>query len=83
MYHILNVIFSHFWMSSLHELVKHGENGLVFESAEELAEQLQELLHNFPSNQECLDKFRNNLKAFQKTRWHVSWKETFYEKTFL
>lgn len=28
-------------LSSLHELVKHGENGLVFEDAEELASQLQ------------------------------------------
>lgn len=28
-------------LCSLHELVKHGENGLVFEDAEELAAQLQ------------------------------------------
>jgi len=31
------------------ELVKHGQNGLVFDSADELCEQLEELLTGFPA----------------------------------
>jgi hypothetical protein len=63
-------------------LVKHGENGLVFNGPEQLAEQLQELLVDFPRNQELLNKFRENLKEFQKKQWHACWKETFYDPIF-
>jgi glycosyltransferase involved in cell wall biosynthesis len=63
-------------------LVKHGVNGLVFNGPEQLAEQLQELLADFPRNQELLEKFRENLKEFQEKRWHACWKETFYNPVF-
>ena len=52
----------------------------MFGNAEDLAEQLKEVLWNFPSDQERLDKFRGNLKEFQSKRWHVCWKQRFYDK---
>ncbi|XP_054417064.1 chitobiosyldiphosphodolichol beta-mannosyltransferase-like [Pongo abelii] len=48
----------------LHELVKHGENGLVFEDPGELAAQLQ------------LNQFRKNLRESQQLRWDESWVQT-------
>lgn len=68
---------------SLDELVKHGVNGMVFSGAKQLAEQLEELLIDFPRNQKLLNNFRENLKNFQKKRWHASWKEAFFEPVFV
>ena len=66
----------------LDELVEHGKNGLIFNGPEQLAEQLQELLADFPRNQQLLKKFRGNLKEFQTKRWHACWKDTFYNPVF-
>ncbi|XP_023567313.1 chitobiosyldiphosphodolichol beta-mannosyltransferase isoform X2 [Octodon degus] len=60
----------------LHELVKHGENGLVFEDAEELASQLQMLLSKFPDPAGKLNWFRKNLRESEQLRWHESWQQT-------
>ncbi|XP_072035603.1 chitobiosyldiphosphodolichol beta-mannosyltransferase-like [Amphiura filiformis] len=60
----------------LDELVKHNENGLVFHDKEELAQQLQDLLCDFPEKQKQLETFRDNLKSFQKLRWEESWNNT-------
>lgn len=60
--------------SCLHELVEHGVNGLTFQSSNELADQLVELLHGFPDHTEKLQHFRNNLITFQNVRWHENWK---------
>ena len=57
----------------LHELVKHEENGMVFHSANELFEQITELLADFPDGCKKLEKFRRNLEDFQKLRWHETW----------
>nr|XP_055211175.1 chitobiosyldiphosphodolichol beta-mannosyltransferase-like [Gorilla gorilla gorilla] len=53
----------------LHELVKHEENGLVFEDSEELAAQLQMLFSNFPDPAGKLNQFRKNLRESQQLRW--------------
>ncbi|KAL1689949.1 glycosyltransferase family 33 protein, partial [Schizophyllum commune] len=45
------------------ELVKHGKNGLVFKTSEELAEQMKSLLTGFPSNTPQLDALRATLQA--------------------
>ncbi|KAL1732673.1 glycosyltransferase family 33 protein [Schizophyllum commune] len=45
------------------ELVKHGKNGLVFSTSEELAEQMKSLLTGFPSNTPQLDALRATLQA--------------------
>ncbi|XP_063082512.1 chitobiosyldiphosphodolichol beta-mannosyltransferase isoform X2 [Cavia porcellus] len=60
----------------LHELVKHGENGLVFEDAEELASQLQMLLSKFPDPAGKLNQFRKNLRESEQLRWDESWQRT-------
>lgn len=64
------------WFKSLSELVKHDQNGLVFNSESELAQQLQKLLHGFPDQCALLEKFRDNLKAFQEVRWSNVWEES-------
>lgn len=60
---------------SLHELVQHGKNGLVFKNKAELASQIQDLLNEFP-NVPKLEEFRKNLKEFQELRWEESWLKT-------
>uniref|UniRef100_A0A8C6QQW6 Chitobiosyldiphosphodolichol beta-mannosyltransferase n=1 Tax=Nannospalax galili TaxID=1026970 RepID=A0A8C6QQW6_NANGA len=60
----------------LHELVRHGENGLVFKDAEELAVQLQMLFSNFPDPAGKLNEFRKNLRESEQLRWDESWQCT-------
>ncbi|XP_025225196.1 chitobiosyldiphosphodolichol beta-mannosyltransferase isoform X2 [Theropithecus gelada] len=60
----------------LHELVKHEENGLVFEDSEELAAQLQMLFSNFPDPAGKLNQFRENLRESEQLRWDESWVQT-------
>ncbi|XP_073884921.1 chitobiosyldiphosphodolichol beta-mannosyltransferase isoform X2 [Macaca fascicularis] len=60
----------------LHELVKHEENGLVFEDSEELAAQLQMLFSNFPDPAGKLNQFRKNLRESEQLRWDESWVQT-------
>ncbi|XP_025772613.1 chitobiosyldiphosphodolichol beta-mannosyltransferase [Puma concolor] len=60
----------------LHELVKHDENGLVFEGSEELAAQLQMLFSAFPDPTGKLSQFRQNLRESEQLRWDESWKQT-------
>ncbi|XP_032113953.1 chitobiosyldiphosphodolichol beta-mannosyltransferase isoform X1 [Sapajus apella] len=60
----------------LHELVKHDENGLIFENSEELAAQLQMLFSNFPDPAGKLNQFRKNLQESEQLRWDESWVQT-------
>uniref|UniRef100_A0A8C9AQB8 Glycosyltransferase subfamily 4-like N-terminal domain-containing protein n=1 Tax=Prolemur simus TaxID=1328070 RepID=A0A8C9AQB8_PROSS len=60
----------------LHELVKHEENGLVFEDSEELAAQLQMLFSKFPDPAGKLSQFRKNLRESERLRWDESWTRT-------
>ncbi|XP_070317032.1 chitobiosyldiphosphodolichol beta-mannosyltransferase isoform X1 [Odocoileus virginianus] len=60
----------------LHELVKHGENGLVFEDSEELAAQLQTLFSKFPDPAGKLHQFRESLRESEQLRWDESWERT-------
>jgi hypothetical protein len=59
---------------SLHELVKHEHNGLVFSSSKELATQVLDLLRDFPRATKQLDTMRENIKEFQQNRWDDNWK---------
>ena len=56
------------------ELVKDGENGLVFETKEELAEDMYRLLHSFPEASE-LERLQKGVSPFQRLRWSENWKE--------
>ncbi|XP_066238763.1 chitobiosyldiphosphodolichol beta-mannosyltransferase [Saccopteryx leptura] len=60
----------------LHELVKHEDNGLVFEDSEELAAQLQMLFSKFPDPGGKLHQFRKTLRESELLRWDESWKQT-------
>ncbi|XP_028712126.1 chitobiosyldiphosphodolichol beta-mannosyltransferase isoform X1 [Peromyscus leucopus] len=62
----------------LHELVRHGENGLVFKDAEELAAQLQMLFSKFPDPTGKLNQFRKELRESEQLRWDESWQRTVY-----
>ncbi|KAL7538578.1 hypothetical protein ACHAWF_006136 [Thalassiosira exigua] len=61
--------------SCLGELVKDGVNGKVFESGEELACQLYELLSGYPSNDtlSVLETYRRNIRGM--VRWKENWEE--------
>ncbi|KAM8934182.1 chitobiosyldiphosphodolichol beta-mannosyltransferase [Pelodytes ibericus] len=60
----------------LHELVKHEENGFVFEDSRELSEQLQILFSDLKSNSSKLKQFRKNLRESKQMRWDESWDQT-------
>ncbi|CAN9505051.1 unnamed protein product [Ophioblennius macclurei] len=57
----------------LPELVKHEENGLIFEDAAELAQQLKSLLSEFSSSDGRLASFRRNLRSSRGQRWDDNW----------
>ncbi|KAI8119684.1 hypothetical protein FF38_14025 [Lucilia cuprina] len=60
----------------LNELVRPGQNGFIFESHQQLAQQLILWFENFPNNQSLLESkelFRKNLEKFQSLRWHENW----------
>lgn len=56
----------------LDELVQHDKNGLVFESAEELAEQLLLVLDGFPNNR-TLDRLRQGVVDAESDGWQANW----------
>ncbi|RLU18954.1 hypothetical protein DMN91_009312 [Ooceraea biroi] len=58
----------------LSELVRHNENGLVFASENELAQQLKMWFHDFPNNdaqQQLREKFQKNMftSLVQRNAW--------------
>jgi len=59
--------------SCLPELVRHGENGLVFRTAADLADCLEELLGRFPRDIKELDLLRAGVAGM--ARWEENWKE--------
>lgn len=65
---------------SLPELVEDGVNGRIFESSQELCEQLWSLLHKLPESGQCgphsygdLASYSRSLKG--RTRWQENWKK--------
>uniref|UniRef100_A0A4W3I6V4 Chitobiosyldiphosphodolichol beta-mannosyltransferase n=1 Tax=Callorhinchus milii TaxID=7868 RepID=A0A4W3I6V4_CALMI len=57
----------------LHELVKHEENGLIFKSSHELAEQLKLLFTDFRSENSKLSLFKRTLRESKQVRWDENW----------
>jgi beta-1,4-mannosyltransferase len=58
----------------LAELVRHGENGLVFSTSEQLAEQLYDLFNGFPKNTPLLDHLRRNALESGRIHWLEGWR---------
>lgn len=58
---------------TIHELVQHNVNGLVFDDVTELAQQLQDVLRGFPADQSVLDVYRDNLSVYDYLRWSDAW----------
>lgn len=57
------------------ELVKNGENGMVFKSKEDLATQLYSLLSGFPQHATSLCSLQKGTEQFRQIRWSTNWKE--------
>ena len=55
--------------SCLTEQVRHGENGLVFADASQLAAQLCELFGGFPDHTPLLDRLRRNVVQPPRPLW--------------
>ncbi|XP_076065591.1 ALG1, chitobiosyldiphosphodolichol beta-mannosyltransferase [Oratosquilla oratoria] len=61
---------------ALPELVKHNENGLIFETKEELANLLQDWFRGFPKETQLKESyydFYKNIESFGELRWHHCW----------
>ncbi|XP_014284928.1 chitobiosyldiphosphodolichol beta-mannosyltransferase [Halyomorpha halys] len=56
------------------ELVRNGENGLVFSDAVQLSSMLIDWFSGFPKVRH--EKFEKGIKEFQSVRWHQAWLET-------
>uniref|UniRef100_A0A182JSJ5 Glycosyl transferase family 1 domain-containing protein n=1 Tax=Anopheles christyi TaxID=43041 RepID=A0A182JSJ5_9DIPT len=59
------------------ELVKHGENGFIFQHHQELADQIGRWFYDFPSNialANMKQDIQKHLKQFQTLRWNENWK---------
>lgn len=61
------------------ELVHHQKNGLVFDTAEQLTEQISELFQNWPFECSPLSELRKGVEKFQSLRWDENWNETLLE----
>ncbi|CAG2122524.1 unnamed protein product [Medioppia subpectinata] len=60
----------------INELVLHEKNGLLFNTSEELSQQLMHVLKNFPEENASLKLFRNHLNQnFVKLRWNECWNQ--------
>jgi beta-1,4-mannosyltransferase len=58
----------------LGEIVRHGENGLLFATAEQLAEQLTTLFHGYPERASLLARLRAGVAASAGERWDDAWR---------
>ncbi|KAI9565178.1 hypothetical protein GHT06_008955 [Daphnia sinensis] len=60
----------------LGELITDRENGMIFKTAGDLADQLLNWFHGFPrDNEENRQFYRRNLKVYQNLRWHEEWRK--------
>jgi beta-1,4-mannosyltransferase len=64
------------WVFSIRELVKDQDNGLLFSSPSELANQLLDLFKGFPKACDLLATLRTGaLASGSATRWDDEWRE--------
>jgi len=61
---------------ALPELVRHEENGMVFEDSSELSGQIKRWFTDFPNGEvKRREAFRESLKKFQRLRWEENWEK--------
>jgi beta-1,4-mannosyltransferase len=59
----------------LAERIRHGENGLLFATSEQLADQLEELFRDFPTHTPLLDRLRRTVMTSNHYRWTDAWRD--------
>jgi beta-1,4-mannosyltransferase len=57
----------------LAERVRHGDNGLLFSTARQLADVLFDLFETFPGNQPLLDRLRSGARKSARPTWEEGW----------
>jgi beta-1,4-mannosyltransferase len=57
----------------LAERVRHGENGLLFSTARQLADVLFDLFETFPGNQTLLERLRAGARKSARPTWEEGW----------
>ncbi len=57
----------------LAERVRHGDNGLLFSTAVQLADVLFDLFESFPSDQKQLDRLRAGARKSARPTWEEGW----------
>ncbi|KAF5728753.1 chitobiosyldiphosphodolichol beta-mannosyltransferase isoform X1 [Tripterygium wilfordii] len=61
--------------SCIEELVKIEQNGLLFSSSSELADDLMMLFKGFPDECDSLKLLRNGALEMVSSRWDTEWEE--------
>jgi beta-1,4-mannosyltransferase len=59
----------------LAERIRHGENGLLFATSAQLADQLEELFRDFPTHTPLLDRLRRTVMTSNHYRWTDAWRD--------
>jgi beta-1,4-mannosyltransferase len=57
----------------LAERVRHGDNGLLFSAAHQLADVLFDLFESFPGDQKLLDRLRTGARKSARPTWEEGW----------
>jgi beta-1,4-mannosyltransferase len=57
----------------LAERVRHGDNGLLFSTARQLADVLFDLFETFPADQHSLDRLRAGARKASRPTWEEGW----------
>jgi len=57
----------------LAERVRHGDNGLLFSTAQQLADVLFDLFETFPADQRMLDRLRTGARKSARPTWEEGW----------
>ncbi|PYR45651.1 MAG: hypothetical protein DMF89_24480, partial [Acidobacteria bacterium] len=57
----------------LAERVRHGDNGLLFSTAAQLANVLFDLFETFPADQKLLDRLRSGARKSARPTWEEGW----------
>jgi beta-1,4-mannosyltransferase len=57
----------------LAERVRHGDNGLLFSTAEQLADILFDLFESYPADQKRLERLRTGARKSSRPTWEEGW----------